>query len=80
MTIDLPKDWYADHDGQSLVLDPNKVAAEIERLTAENERLRAALGEIANYGGAKNDDAEPCREIARRALNQQQAVNSEEGK
>lgn len=63
--------------------DPNVIrmmAVVAERLTAENERLRAALGEIANYWGAENDDAEPCREIARRALNQQSAVNSEEGK
>lgn len=43
--------------------------AEKERMRAEIERLRAALKKIANHWGSTNDDAEPCREIARKALN-----------
>lgn len=38
---------------------------------AKIERLTAALKEIAEYPGAVNDDAEPVREIARGALDQQ---------
>ena len=34
----------------------------------ELEHLRAALSEIASYPGSTNDDAEPLRQIARRAL------------
>ncbi len=34
MASELPDDWYVDHDGQRLVLDPVKVRVEIERLRA----------------------------------------------
>lgn len=50
------------------------VAGNIEEAVAEIERLRAALQEVADYGGAPNDDAEPCRELARKALNQQTRI------
>lgn len=36
----------------------------------ENERLRKALQEIADYCGAPNDDAQPYREIASNAITQ----------
>lgn len=42
MGYDLPHNWYADNDGQGLVLDPEIVATEIER-------LRAALGSAASW-------------------------------
>jgi hypothetical protein len=42
MSHELPDDWYDDHDGQRLVLNSEKVAAEIER-------LRAALKPFAEY-------------------------------
>lgn len=42
----LPDDWYVEHDGQSRVLDYNKVEAEFERLMAENVNLRAAMDSI----------------------------------
>lgn len=29
---DLPQDWFIDNDGQRLILDPEKVAEEIDRL------------------------------------------------
>lgn len=32
MSHDLPEDWYEEHDGQRLVLNSKKVAAEIDRL------------------------------------------------
>lgn len=36
---DLPRDWFSDHDGQSLVLDPEKVRDEIDRLREEIQAL-----------------------------------------
>jgi hypothetical protein len=53
---ELPEDWWVDHDGQSSVLDPNKVAAEIRR-------LRAALELIA---GSSSDRLQAIQ--ARQAL------------
>lgn len=38
--MDLPDDWYIEHDGQQEVLDAEKVKAEIERLRAALEELR----------------------------------------
>lgn len=46
MSYGLPDDWYIEETGETMVLDQQKVAAEIER-------LRAALEEYACYGLAK---------------------------
>lgn len=73
-------------------------AHEIERLTAESERLRAALRDVIDPLGSIRRDAESrglklngmaysvandlgfVQKIAKDALSQQKAVNSEEGK
>lgn len=66
---ELPSDWFIDHDGQSRVLDPEKVRAEIER-------LRAALEEIASDPtGISIAQAE----IAKRALDEQKAGDTNAG-
>lgn len=41
--FEIPDDWFVDHDGQRLVLDPEKVAAEIERQQREIGRLEKAI-------------------------------------
>lgn len=33
--MEIPDDWWTNHDGQSIILDPDKVVAEIERLRAK---------------------------------------------
>lgn len=45
MAHDLPQDWYEEHDGQNLVLNADKVKAEIERLRSERDKARSALKE-----------------------------------
>ena len=49
--------------------DNEKLRAEIERLTAENEKLRNALREIEIKGGATGYGNTALRILARRALN-----------
>lgn len=44
------------------------LAAEVERLSADNARLREALRRIAEYGGGDGGDWVECCEIARAAL------------
>jgi hypothetical protein len=39
----LPNEWYEEHDGQRLVLNSDKVAAEIERQKREIQRLEDAI-------------------------------------
>ena len=39
MSYGLPDDWFIEETGETLILDQEKVAAEIARLTAELERL-----------------------------------------
>lgn len=48
MSHDLPEDWYKDHEGQSLVLNPEKVAAEIERLSTQVADLTVQLRDARN--------------------------------
>jgi hypothetical protein len=56
-----------------------ELLAVIERLTADNERLRAALAEIANFEDGPIAGAASVAGDALR-ITQQQTVNSEEGK
>jgi uncharacterized Fe-S radical SAM superfamily protein PflX len=43
MDIHARDELWTDHDGQSRVMDYDAVEKELNRLEAENERLRAAL-------------------------------------
>jgi hypothetical protein len=52
---------------------PQEAAAEIERLTAENERLMAALRDIATPG----DEDRDLRAVAECALDQQVTLHPE---
>lgn len=49
--MELPDDWYEDHDGQSRVLNAGKVGAEIERLRAELDRVRKHCEEFHSERG-----------------------------
>lgn len=40
MSFGLPDDWFIEETGERLILDQQKVAAEIARLNAEIESLR----------------------------------------
>jgi len=56
MINDLPDDWYEEHDGQRLVLNSEKVAAEITRLRLafltylQNENECAKRGRLCGPG------------------------------
>lgn len=66
--MELPQDWYIDHDGQSLVLDPDKVGAEIWRLRNALERIN-----IVAEGPNTDNDLDTIGEIVEKALHEQQA-------
>ena len=48
---ELPDDWYEQHSGQSLVLDSDKVLAEINRL----RRVIAEMEDNAHQAGIERD-------------------------
>lgn len=52
MSSELPDDWWVEHTGERLVLDQEKVAAEIERLRKERDELSYWMSGIAGF--AKN--------------------------
>lgn len=58
MSYGLPDDWFIEETGEQLILDQEKVAAELNR-------LQTALQEIADLAGVRADEAP---EMARRAL------------
>lgn len=51
----IPDDWFEDHDGQSRVLNVDKVDAEVARLRAENSIMRASLDSIRVIVNAARD-------------------------
>jgi len=55
-------------EGDIWVLKLRDVARNIERLEAENAKLKSALGRINNCAAAHEYDAKAMREIARAAL------------
>lgn len=68
MSYGLPDDWFIEHTGERLILDQDKVAAEIERLDANNtELLTQALGVEAERDIARFE-IERLRAFARWAV------------
>ena len=82
MSYGLPDDWFVEETGETLILDQEKVAAEIARLTAERdearEQIRKALNDSAANRAALQVLYAEWKELRMRLMaGHDRAVNSE---
>jgi len=58
MGSELPADWYEDHDGQSRVLNADRVATELLRMWLERKAVLAKLSELESRPSGGGDEAD----------------------